>query len=265
MAEGTRSVNIIEYIDPVARNLGVDMFYGGKDNVEIGKLEEHEILAVERCFKRGLRLIRKISDELAEILEQQESLFLKWAEVAKGQLDNKPIAYPAESGTIGVGWIFPQAVKYVATPSADEPAYTSYKNNTWEIDLSAGTSAYIFGDSTNDYRACPTSGQRCFMVIAQNGLVEIGSTPKIRLMRVTTQGASKYAYWPVHPLIEVPIEMNDEESMLYIYNTIGMIPVYHNYGIKWEIVPTYSGTSVLPLVGLVFYEYDFIMNKKYIS
>jgi len=261
-----KSVKLKDYFEDLMTANKIDIFFGGKQDVTVVELESHEEAAIKRCFRHGLRLIKKISDELAEILEPQEELFIRWGEVAKGNIDeNKPITFPATSGTIGVNWLIPQAVKYVATASADNPAYTNYANNKWEMTLSAGSAAYIFGDGTNFYKACPASNQKCFLVIAQHGVIEIGSTPKINLMKIWTQGESKYTYWSVHPLVDVPIEVNDEEKKIHVYNTVGMVPVYNDFGIQWELIPVYSGTSVIPLIGLFFFEYDFMENKKYIS
>jgi len=89
----------------------------------------------------------------------------------------------------------------------------------------------------------------------KDGAVEIGSTPRIQQFRLITEAETKWGIWTVYPLIEQTIEPG---KTIYQYNTLGIIPVYHNFGIKWTAMPKYTGTSILKLLGLFFYEHDFM-------
>jgi len=175
---------------------------------------------------------------------------------------NREITYPSEEGKAGIMPLFPQAIKYTATPSDTEPAYTDYITNTWEMDLTAGTTAYLFGSSANYYYASPVEGKRAMLVIFQHGLLEIGTTPKIYQMRVYSKVEQRKGAFAVHPLVEVPVEHG---KVVYQYNTLGVVFVYWDLGIKWELLPVYTGRSKLPLLGVVLYEHDFFSTLKYVS
>ena len=244
------------------KNLGLRLFHGGRVDIEYHELTSKEVNAIRSVISMVEKYLSRIAPELAEDWRKHESIFIKFGGVAKALFDGKPIQVPSTPGTIGVAPLFPEAIKYTATPSSSEPAYTSYKNNSWEIDLVAGTPAYILGDGTNYYRACPTNGRRCLIVIMQDGLIEISTTPRIYQMKIWTDVESKYGAFPVHPLIEVPLEKG---LHLYQYNTLGVIPIYHDTpGWMWKVLPHYSGTSKLVLLGLVFYEHEFYADTKWI-
>ena len=247
--------------DEIAR--GIPIFTGGRDVIEYVRPTETEISEVDRCVNDVLSVLRKVSPTIAADYEKQKTVFEKFAGIAKAKFPGlKSITYPGTSGNIGVMALIPQAIRYVATPSASTPAYTSYPANSWDLSLTAGTAAYFFGDGTNYYKASPTDGQRALLVVAQNGVVEVGSSPKLCQMRIWTQAETKYSPWAVNPLVEVPLEMG---KAVYQYNTLGVVPVYHYFGIQWGAMPIASGTSTIKLLGLVFYEYDLFSGLKYVS
>jgi len=245
------------------RDAGLNIFAGGREVVDHVPLTEAEQDAVHRVVDLMVRMLRRIAPPLADDVEFQRNAFVKWAGVAKGIFpEEKPISFPSEPGTIGVNPIIPQAVKYTTSPSSSAPAYTDYNGNTWEISLTAGTAAYLLGSSANYYKASPTTGQHSFMVIAQNGIVEVGSTPSFNQFKYETEVANKYGVVAVHPLTDVSIV---EEKPIYQYPTLGMIPVFHDLGIKISAMPVASRTADVRLVGLVFYEHDFLSSLTYRS
>jgi len=241
---------------------GIDVFIRGVDVVEVEELSRDEVRAVKKCVHSNAKVLSRISPSIASDFLDHESVFIKFGKIAKALFDGKPISYPPERGKIGVLPIIPQIVKYVASPSETNPAYTSYKNNTWEIDVTAGTPAYIFGDGTHFYRASPESGKRALLVIMQNGLIEIGTTPVIDQFKLWTEVTSIYGIYTVHPLIDLPIESG---KMVYQYPTLGVIPVFHNIGIQWSFMPKYSGTVNIRLIGIAFCEYDLVANLMWIA
>jgi len=245
------------------KRAGISLFLGGRPTVEYVELSDAERAAIDRCVNQTLAILRKTAPSLASEFERHRSIFHKFGGIAKGIFpEAKPIQFPSQAGGIGVNPIIPQAIKYAATPSSDYPCYTSYTTNKWTISLTAGTAAYIFGNGTNYYKASPTTNKHALMVIMQHGLIEIGSTPSIIQQKLWTQAESKYGIWATHPVAEIPIEPN---KTIYQYNTIGVIPVYHDFGIQWGILPAESKTATLKLVGLVFYEHDFLSDLTWVS
>jgi len=222
-----------------------------------------EIDAIRNCVRFGHRLLERVSPKLAADFLAHETAFIKWGAVAKATFPvEKSITFPSQAGTIGVNLLIPQAIRYVVSPTAAEPAYTDYKTNLWEIDLTAGTAAYLLGSAAYFYKASPEDEKHAFLIIMRDGLIEVGTSPRIQQFRLITQAETKYGIWTPHPLVHQTIE---REKLIFQYPTVGMIPVYHNFGIRWSAMPRYTGTSVLKLLGLFFYEHDFAPDLKWVS
>jgi hypothetical protein len=175
----------------------------------------------------------------------------------------KNYAFPSVPGTLGVAWLFPQALRYAATPSASLPAYTSYKPNSWDIDITAGKPAWLLGDGTNFYKASPEAEKHSFILIFNNGVIEVGSTPSAQQFKIMTEGKRDYGIYTVEPLVEIPVE---KAVAIYQYPTpLGAMFVDHNRGVMWGFLPTRTGTATIKLLGLVFYEHDFAADFKWIA
>jgi hypothetical protein len=258
--EGTHNIDALFKAE---KDRGINFFWGGRLEIEYIPPKTEEIAAVDFCVDNVLSVLRKTAPSLAADFEKHRTVFQKFAGIAKAKFPGrKTVQFPSQTGGIGVLPLFPQAVKYVGTPGPSAPAYTSYATNSWDISLTAGTAAYIFGDGTNYYKASPTTEQHSLLVIIENGLVEVGSTPKISQMRIWTSAETKYGIVTTNPVKAIPIEPN---KTLYQYNTPGVIPVYHDFGIQWKILPEATGTSTLPLLGLVFYEHDLYPDTTWLS
>jgi len=244
-------------------NRGLNVLGLGRETVEYMELEESEVDAIERCVKMGVRILEKVSPTAAKIFEEHLSIFLKFGGIAKAHFpESKPIKFPSEPGCIGVNLLFPQAIKYAATPSASVPCYTDFKTNKWEIDLTEGTRAYLLGSDTAYYKASPQTAKHELIVICQNGIIEIGSTPKLGQFRVLSEIQQKYGIWTPHPLVDVSVEPNKQ---VFIYPTLGVLPVYHDLGVKLYAMPYYSGTAYIRLLGIVFYEHDLFPDVTWIT
>jgi len=245
------------------RDRGLNIFAGGREVVDHLSLGDAEQEAVHTVVDLMIRLVRRVAPPLADDLEFQRPAFIKWAGVAKGIFpEQKPVTFPSEPGSIGVAPIIPQAIKYNATPSATYPCYTDYTTNTWNISLTAGTTAYLLGSAAAFYKASPTTNAHSFMVIAQNGIIEVGTSPSIDQFKLTTEVASKYGIYAPHALVDQPIV---ENKSIYQYPTLGMIPVYHDLGVKLAAMPIKSGTADIRLFGLVFYEHDFLSDLTHVT
>jgi hypothetical protein len=242
----------------------IPVFFGDRESVVYTPLEDDEKAAIQKVFNYGLAQLRRISPKIASDIEPQLSLALKVAGIFKDMIpEKKSYAFPSQTGSLGVAWLFPQAIKYAATPSATSPCYTSYGTNSWDISLTAGTAAYLFGDGTNYYKSSPTTGQHSALLVFNNGILEIGSTPKVEQFRLIAEGFTKYGIYTVAPIVEERIE---ENRLIYQYPTpLGATPIFYDKGIMWGFMPRVSGTATIKLLGLVFYEHDFAASLKWVS
>jgi len=233
--------------------------YSSVDYVEP---EPDEKDAVRQCVDEQVRVMERVSPELANQYKDHESIFTKFAGVAKAHFpENKPITYPSQTGQIGCLGLIPQAVKYAATADPSNPCYTSYNTNLWTIDLTKGNAAYILGDGSNYYKASSAANKHSLLVIIQDGLIEIGTTPRLQQQRVQSEATSKYGIGTMQPLSELPITPN---LTLYQYNTLGVLPVYHDSGVMWGVMPKETGTSEIKLLGMVFFEHDFLSTLTWL-
>jgi len=255
------SVNIKQLLAD-AINRGIAVFTGGRENVEYSQLTEAEVSAIEDCIKMGYSLLSKVAPDIAKDFYEHLEVFIKFGGVAKALFDNKPISFPSEPGTIGVNILFPQAIKYVATPTTNAEAYTDYKTNSWEMDVTAGTPAWILGDGTNYYKASNQTNKRELFVVMQHGVIEVGPTPSIDQFIIKTQINQKYGIYTAHPLSDQPVV---EGKPIYRYPTLGVIPVYPDLGIMWGYMPRKTNTVSLRLLGVVFYEHDLFPNLTWVS
>jgi len=246
------SVTFEAYFKPVASK-GVNVFKGGMDTLEISPLADTEAEAIDNLVDEVKEFLLRISSTLAAQWEKHREFFKLVAQFAKAKIGDgtKSITYPPEFEQLGVLPLLPQAIRYVATPDTSNPAYTSYELNSWKISLTAGTPAYIFGDGTHYYKACPTEGKRIVLAIIQHGLLEINTEPRLCQMRLWSERENKYGAMAVHPLKEFPIE---KDKTLYQYNTPAALMVTPYLGIMWKILPDGTGVSKLPLLGVFFFE-----------
>jgi len=237
---------------------GVAVFAGGRDTVDYIPLSTEEEASVRKAIKDGLAQIRAVSPKIYDEIEKQTEAFVKWAGVAKATFPNEqPIKYPSEPGSIGVNFLIPPCIDYTTTASSTLPSYTSYTAPTWALSLTAGTISYLFGSGSYYFKACPKDDNHTMIVVAQNGLIEVETTPKIDQIKFKTEVMNKYAAWAATPLITESI---DDNKNLYMYNTIGQFPLFHNLGAKLEIMPCVTGASNIAPIGLCFYEHAFWDN-----
>jgi hypothetical protein len=229
-------------------------------------LNDREVRVVLEVFKQGVDILRRTLPEVARDIERQVSLAVLAAGLAKGAF-NATInyAFPPTTGTLGAAWLFPQAIKYVLDPSEPAaPAYTSYKPNSWDIDVTAGTPAFIFGGpgATQFYRASPATNARAFILVFENGLIQVGTAPAVEQFHLISEARGDLGAYTVQPLVEIPLEKN-----LVVYQIptpLGALPIDHNQGVKFSFLPRVTGTITLKLLGLVFYEIDFFKTFKWV-
>lgn len=245
---------------------GIDFFFGGRANVTVAPLSDEELEAIDQALSTNITVLSAISPRLGVEFKNQMSAFVKWAQIAKGMFPTsaKPITYPSQPGTIGIGFIFPEAIIY---PGLSSPYPTSYQKDSWLINDTAGTNSYLFGSSSAFYTTSstndtgPGTGHE-LMVIMQDGLIEVNTTPKeIQQFRILTTSSSKYGIYTVEPLEDISVEPG---KAIYQYPTIGQIPLWFDIGTKWYYMPTVSGVNSLRLLGVVFYEHDLFADTTYV-
>ena len=243
---------------------GIPIYMGDRREIPHTELTTEEEDAVTTVFNYGVEQLRKVSSKIAADIEKQLDLALKVAGIFKEIIpEKKSLVFPSQSGSLGIAWIFPQAIRYVASASADNPAYSSYELNSWDIKVTAGTAAYLFGDGTHFYKASGATNKHEMLLIFNNGLIEIGSTPRIDQFRLVAEGVTKYGIYTVAPIVEERIE---ENRVLYQYPTpLGATPIFYDRGIMWGFMPRLSGTITLKCLGLVFYEHDLFSNLTWIT
>lgn len=225
-------------------------------------LSDTEKRWIEHVFDVGVSHLRKVAPEIASDIERQRELAVEMASVAKATFPvRKNYSFPSVPGSLGVTWLFPQAIRYSITPDREAPCYTSYKPNSWDIDVVAGTPAYFFGDGTNFYRASPATERHAFILVFHNGVIEVGSTPTVEQFHVMSEGKRDYGIYTVEPLVDVPVRSG---VALYQYPTLGALFITHDRGIMWGFMPRTSGTKTIKLLGLVFYEHEFASSLKWV-
>ena len=252
----------------------------GRDKYPVATLDPSEELAIETVVNAGLSHLSRVAPEVYDAIVKAFPLpdrytgpgaeirrfmdFVKiFARIAKSQFPSqKPYTYPPEKGKLGIAWLFPQAIKWVATPSDSDPCYTSYKNNSWNIDVTAGTPAYIFGSADKFYYTSKTQEKYSAILVLYNGLVEIGSTPSAQQFQLISD-TKTVAPYVAEPLIEVPL---NPQKNIYLYPTpMGALFIDHMTGVKWSFMPTRTGTATIKILGFVFFELDFYPALKWVA
>ena len=239
----------------ISRGGGIPVAYLDRKTWSYVPLSDMEAKYVSYVFDYGVEHLRKILPKVADDIASQKALVLQWAGVAKATFPvRKNYQFPSTTGSLGVAWLFPGAIKYAATPSDSAPAYTSYGTNSWDISLTAGTPIYFFGDGTNFYKASPTTDKHSFLLVLNNGIIEFGTTPSLYAFRLISEGKRDYGIYTVQPVKEIPVE---KDTVAYQYPTpMGALPISYDRGIMWGAVPDRTGTSTIKLLGLVFYEHE---------
>ena len=204
---------------------------------------------------------------------------VKFAGIAKAIFpENKAITFPGEPGTIVADWLTPQTAFWRANPDGttnytDWGVYSDKTGastggsaagfpNTWDVLMTANSPFYMFGGPNAYYTASQQNEAHSLAVLAQNGLIEYGTAPKLSHIFFASQVQSKYTPISIQPVVQLPIAqgMGDAVNNVYQYNTLGVIPLLHNFGMKIGVNPYISGRSHLQWLGMVFYEYNFFPN-----
>jgi len=237
---------------------GIFVFSPSKTTIPYVELDDSEKAAINNYLGIQLDIMQDQSPVLHRIVKRQVDAGLVEiaAGIFKGKLQgNGTFTYPAQPGQLGVSFLIPQMVNYDQTN-----APTGYANkDTWQLPTTAGTPAYILGSATAFYKTSSAPGQRAMMVIFQNGLIEVGTTPSFRQLQVLTQINESYGPMGVEPLVDLEVEKGKN---LYVYPTPGALIVPYDVGVKLLAMPyrTNPNGEEVRLVGVLLYEYNFFAN-----
>ena len=229
---------------------GIPVFTGGRSSVTYTELSPEEQGTITMVVNKYAALIGKVSPSLAATVTSQLPAVLEFAKVAKAEMGDKPITFPATSGSIGITPLIPQFINYGTIGTY--VAQTGYPLNSWEVTLTAGSAFYLLGSSTAFYVTSGQPNQRFAILILNDGLVEVGTTPKVDQFLVQTSVESKYDPYTADILFDQPIEFG---KPIYQYPTLGVMFIDWNVGYRLAVMPRASGTSSIRLLGFAFYEY----------
>jgi hypothetical protein len=242
---------------------GIRIFTGGKDSVDIADMSSDETDAILYCFDQNVKKIENVSPKLAATLRPQRSAVVKWAQVAKGTFpQTKNYNYPGIAGALGVDFLNPYLYKYSTVPAAStgNRSFCDYNDSvipgyaSWDINMICGNTTYIAGNGTYHYRGCDATNGHSYVVLFQDGIVEIGTTPKVQEIFFKSELLDTYTPISINPVLSQTIEDN---KAIYQYTTPGMIPLTHITGSTISVLPNATGLSTMPLLGMVFYETNF--------
>jgi hypothetical protein len=142
---------------------------------------------------------------------------------------------------------------------ATSGSYTMYSDSNtrigriWDIDFTAGNAAYLAGEAAQWYKGNIVDLRHTFVVVAQDGILEVGTTPVLNQVVFQTEAQTKYTSTSVSPIANQTLKQG---SQIYQYNTVGQIAMPHTFGSKIGVMPGQTVTSVIPLLGMVFYEHS---------
>jgi hypothetical protein len=246
--------------DEIGRVARVPVAALGRAQFPYKELSDAEIAAVTDVFNYGVAVLSRVAPSVAATIRHQLTLALLFAGVAKAYLGMKNFTFPSVPGHLGVNWLFPQTVNYKVDAAT---APTNYSPNSWDIPITAGTRAYIFGSDTAWYKTSSVTDKRHCVLVFHNGLVEIGSTPSAEQFRLLSESKGDYGIYTVAPLVDLPVEPN---KAVYQYPTpLGALFIEYQTGVKWYFMPRRTGTATIRLLGLVFYEHDFAPDVRWVA
>ena len=245
---------------------GFNILLDGVDSLSVDALSDSEAKDIVKVAVYYAEQMRKVSIDLADLYVAHIPIFLKAAKWFKDICRGKPIRWRPGTNDIGISVLIPYLLKPVTTPNSSNPYYTDYKNNLWEMDLTAGSAANILGSGENTYyKSTSSEGSRIMLVIIQDGLLSVGDTPVIQQQIAWTERTSKsnFPVLPTSPIIELPI---DKDRSLYQYNTPGVFITQPLYGYIWRVMPMYTMSSAkMPLLGFAFFERDVFNDLKWLT
>jgi len=243
---------------------GYSVLIGGIDTVPYRSFSDTENKAFNLFIDNAVKTLRKISPDIAADFEEQVSLFKVMGEIFCAKVDKTFGGMMPHPNEVGCSLLIPQDIKYAASADSDNPCFTDYTANTWNINVSSlGSPVYIFGSATDFYKARPEIGKRCLFIVMKNGILEVETEPSFNQFNVTTEKVN-FPWQVLNPLVDQPIE---KDKAIYRYDIPFAIPVWYDFGVKLAMLPSYgpTGTKNVRLIGVIFYEYGHRSSYLYVT
>lgn len=242
-------------------DIGVGVFFGGKDVVPYSPFTEEEKVLFRFFIESARSILSKIDKKVAQQFVSQRELFLRVGEIFRGIVD---MPFGGESPTaarFGVKLLQPQDIRYVAEPTEEHPAYSDYEANTWYLNLTRGKPVYILGSVEKYFSPCPTHFEKAMICIMNGGIIEVEpeDTPSFSQFHLYT---NRILYPPLTVYPNVGGEFVDEK--FYTYDIDMAIVLLPDMGYKLVGMPMVTRKTQLWLVGVVFYRYEYAQDLKWI-
>lgn len=221
---------------------------GGITAFETTELTDDEENAIREYLEREAEKLANVSPKIARTFRDQIDNIVDFCVYFKAKVDNAP--YNADHvnvpnpNEIGLNMLIPQfmGVDY------------------WQYDLTAGTTAYLWGSSTTYYTTTSTAGQRYMIFIVQDGILHVGQTPVTKQFKYETEKVA-YAPYTIEPIVDQPIE---EDKLVYQYETPGAFLLTWDLGTRLSIMPEVTANDVdFRFLGVVAYEYSQFSSLKW--
>jgi len=211
---------------------------GGIDTFETATLDNDEENEIENFLHKLADELAKKSPKIGADFRNQIQNMKDLASYFKAKVDNKPYSPTIDTpdpGQLGMNVIIPQF----------------FNVNTFSVDVTAGTTAYIWGSAASYFTTSSTVDQRYMIYPMANGIIHIVDTPFTQQFQFTTQKKS-YPPFTVDPLV---VETIEENKTIYQYRTPGFI-LNWDLGSKLSFMPNRTANGVeFNIIGIVVYEY----------
>ena len=143
----------------------VEELFGGKrillggigPTIEVEDFTETELDLFEKFVEKTSKTLKEVSPYLANLFLEHKDLMLTFGEIFKAKVKQTFGGEAPTPNSFGIGLLAPYDIHYTDTPSATEPAYTSYGKYDWSLSVTQGTAVYLLGDGTNCFRMSPTT------------------------------------------------------------------------------------------------------------
>jgi len=256
--EGRQTVNL----RPLLSKLGI-MTLGMDVVLPYQRFTKDEKTAFDVVYNYTVKAYEKKLPEVAEFFRARKDVARVIAEVFKAKLPTTKTfrGFFPGSNELGMQQTAPKDIRYVASPTPTDPAYSHYALNSWDITFTAGTTRYLLGDGTNWYKPSPKENARATHVLM--GLLEVGTTPVIDQILYRGIRAPEEGY-PI--VIEQLLDLSIEKEMAaYLYVFPHALLSIYDYEIMIGVMPRKSVTSNIRLLGFTFYEHEYFRRLKWIA
>mgnify|MGYP000442137821 CR=1 FL=1 len=254
------------------QKLGAEVFkeyilVGGIPEVEGETLSPQEEKAVLAGVEFGRRIYERISPKLAVLFDRYAPLVLEAAKIYKRIALRAQVAaefaWPPQLDKLAAVPIAPQLIRYVASPSDNDPAFSDYQLNTFKISFTTpGETKYLFGSSNKYWRGISATRGPIMHVIFKDGLIEIGTSPKVDQVYIEFEGWDMLGTVFQPEVVKIPIET---DRPVYQYGLPGPIVVMADRGFRMAVMGESAGDSIIVPVGISFYYVSKFKNLTWIS